>query len=106
MITKLRASKISIEKPRENSETWVHITVQQVIKDDNENVINIIPRYDYISIPLKEFGTVVYTGKDPITQDDINASGYGIASLISSVILNKMLDKYGGKITPQGDLIT
>lgn len=105
MITKLRASKITIEAPKENSETWVHITIQQIIKDDNEKVINIIPRYDYISIPLDKFGMNVYSGHDLITQSDINASGYGIAGLIASVVLNKMLEKYGGKVTLQGDLL-
>ena len=105
MITKLRASKIAIETPKEGSETWVHITVQQVIKDDNEKVINIIPRYDYISIPLDKFGMGVYSGHDPVTQSDISASGYGIAGLIASVVIGKMEEKYGGTVTAQGDLL-
>lgn len=105
MITKLRASKIAIETPREGAETWVHITIQQVIKDDEGNIKNIIPRYDYISFPLQDIGVDFYSAMDPLTQQNIEVSGYGTASLIGAIVIKEMLKKYEGTVTPEGDVI-
>jgi len=79
MITKIRASKITIETPVEGSETWIHITVQKVTKHTDGTIINVIPRYDFISFPLQNIGTDMYTVMEPLTQQ--------------------------GTVTPQGDVI-
>jgi len=105
MITKLRASKILVETPKEGSETWVHITVQKVTKKDDGVVINIIPRYDYISFPIQDIGTNIYNAIDPTTSANLNISGYGAVSTISSIVIDKLIKKYGGSVTPQGDVI-
>jgi len=105
MITKLRASKISIETPKEGALTWIHITVQQVIKDDNGNVINIVPRYDYISFPLQDIGVNIYEAIEPLNGEQLNASGYGIASLIAEIVTETLVNKYNGTVTEEGDVI-
>ena len=105
MITKLRASKISIETPKEGAETWVHITVQKVLKREDGSIINVIPRFDYISFPIQEIGVNFYDVTEPLTGDDLSASGYGTASLIASIVTTTMIEKYGGSITPEGDVI-
>jgi len=105
MITKLRASKISIETPKEGALTWIHITVQQVIKNDDGVIINIIPRYDYISFPLQNIGTNIYEAIEPLNGEKIEASGYGIASLIAEIVTKTLVEKYNGTITPEGDVI-
>jgi len=105
MITKLRISKISIETPKEGSETWIHMTVQKVFKDEDGNTVNVIPRFDYISIPYNKIGTDMYSGYDPLTNTKIEESGYGIASLITSVAIKLMMEKYGGTVNEKGDLV-
>jgi len=105
MITKIRASKIAIETPREDSETWVHITVQQVLKKDDGTVINIIPRFDYISFPIKDVGLNQFAFSDPVTQAAMNMSGYTVGSAIAAIVISTLEKKYGGTVTPQGDLI-
>ena len=105
MITKLRASKIAIEMPKETSEVWVHITVQKVYKDDNGNTINVIPRWNYISFPLEEIGTELFTFDDPVTQETHNNTGYGVASALGVIVIQHMLSTYGGTVTEDGDLI-
>ena len=104
MKTKLRASKISIEKPREDSEVWVHVTIQQVFKDENGNTVNIIPRYDYISKPLKDFMPENYNYYDPITGELRTISGVQVMFIISSVVLEWMQEKYGGTVDEEGNL--
>ena len=105
MITKLRASKISIETPKEGATTWVHITVQEVIKDDDGTLLNIIPRYDYISFPLENIGTISYDGVEPLTGEDLSVSGYGIASLITSIVTKTLVEKYDGTVNDDGDVV-
>jgi len=105
MITKLRASKITIETPSEGSVAWVHIQIQKVFKDNNGNTTNVIPRYDYISVPLHEIGMNFYNGFDPVTQENHNISGYGSADLISSIVIELMKEKYGGELDEVGNLI-
>lgn len=105
MVTKLRASKILVETPKEGSETWVHITVQKVTKQDDGTIINVIPRHDYISFTVPSIGTTMYNANDPVTGSNLNISGYGAVSTIASIVIDKLVAKYGGKVTPQGDVI-
>ena len=105
MTRKLRASKISIESVSETAETWVHITVEEIIKDVNGKTTNIVPQYDYISFTLQSIGTTMYAGSDPVTKNSLTSSGYGIAYLIEEIVTEKLHTKYGGTITAQGDVI-
>lgn len=88
MKTKLRASKISIESPKPNSEVWIHLEIEQVIYDDTGKIINIIPRYDYMSEPIADFLNKSYTeGEQTIT-------GLEVIGLVTKVILSWMSAKY------------
>jgi len=105
MITKLRVSKLTLEMPKEDSEVWLHITVQKVIKDDLGVTTNIIPRFDYISKPLSEVYMDVYKYQDIMLGGVFSISGVGIAQALTSAVLDFMQDKYGGVVTSNGDLI-
>ena len=105
MITKLRASKISIETPKEGAETWIHITIQQVLREDDGTLINTIPRFDYISIPFQEVGMNFYDGIEPLTQEPTHLSGYAIGTSVAAIVIGQMMEKYGGSVTAEGDLI-
>lgn len=104
MKTKLRASKISIESPREDSEVWVHVTVQQMIYDDESKISNIIPNYDYISKPLSKFMPDNYTYIDPLDGSINNIYGSQVMYIITAVILEWMTNKYGGTLDEGGNL--
>ena len=95
MTEKLRASKITIEIPKVNSEPWVHVTVNKMFLNSNNEVINNQPRFDYISKPLSNVGMNTYQFTDPVTQADINISGYGLAQAITSYVEKSISDKYG-----------
>jgi len=105
MITKLRVSKITIETPKEGSEAWAHLTIQKVFKKEDGTIINVIPRFDYISIPYSKIGESSYSGYDPITNTKVEQNGYTIAFLIKSVAIKLVMDKYGGTLNEKGELI-
>ena len=105
MITKLRASKITIEMPREDGEVWIHVTVQKVIKDDDGKVLNIIPRFENVSTPLRNIAYNTYTFQDLILGKSVDISGYGVASALTVSILRLLQEKYGGEVDYKGDLI-
>jgi len=90
-----RASKIIIDIPKEDSEPWVHVTIDLLLKDDNEITQNVIPRVAYISKPLSEIASEMYDFNDPILQKDNTLSGYGLAQAISSYVNTRMKEKYG-----------
>ena len=91
--------------PKEDSEVWVHITIQKVYKDEDGNTKNIIPRWEYISFPLKNIGLDSYSFNDPITKEAHTNTGYGISSALYAIVIKEMLNKYGGTVTETGDLI-
>ena len=95
MTTKLRASNIAIEVPEPNSDAWVHVTINKVFIDDNGNIINDIPKFDYVSKPLSSIGMNAYPFIDPVTGESIEVSGYGIAQCITSYVERVLADKYG-----------
>ncbi len=105
MITKLRASKITLEMPKEDGEVWVHVTIQKVIRNDSGNIINIIPRFESVSTPLRDIAFNSYTFQDLILQKEVDISGYGVASALTVAILKLLQDKYGGEVDYKGDLI-
>lgn len=98
MKTKVRASKISIESPKPDSETWVHIEVAQLIYDDNNKLVNIIPRYDYISKPITELL------KDTYSTGEVKITGLEVMQIITTVVITWMAEKY--KVAPDsgGDI--
>lgn len=95
MTEQYRASKITIEIPKEDSEPWVHLTVNKMYIDAKGNIVNDIPRYDYISKPLSEVAFNEYTLVDPVMGGDITISGYGIANAITAYVDKHIKEKYG-----------
>ena len=95
MTEKLRSSKITIEIPKVDSEPWVHVTVNKMFLDDDGEMTNNQPRFDYISKPLSSVGTEIYTFMDPVTQQEVTISGYGLASAITSYVKNTIEEKHG-----------
>lgn len=94
MIEEYRASKITIEVPKEHSEPWVHLTINKMFKDDEGNLTNEIPRFDYISKPLSQVATNMYEYLDPIQRQTFNISGYGLAQAITSYVDKHLKEKY------------
>ena len=102
MKSKLRASSIIIESPKENAEIWVHITVQQVVYD-GDKIVNLIPQYDYISKPLREFMPDEYTYIDN-KGNIVSISGLNVMYIITSVVLKWMEEKYNLTQDDEGNL--
>ena len=105
MITKIRASKVTIEIPKEGSIPWIHITVQQVLRHDDGTLENIIPRFDYLSYPLNEVGETIYPYQDPFFPPENQISGYGIAGAMTSLVITLLIKEYGGSVNSDGDII-
>ena len=103
-MTKLRSQQIIIETPREGEEAWVHIVVQDVIKDVDGNVLNIIPRSRQIHKTASEIATEIYPFVDPVLGNEGNISGYGLYNAIAMAVTQWMLIGFGGTII-DGDLI-
>lgn len=104
MRIRLRTSKVSIETPKIDSEPWVHITVQQVIEDDNGKILNIIPRYNYISKPLSEIAMDIDTFIDPVLQKENSISGAGMATALTIIISKWINNEHNGTILPDGSI--
>lgn len=95
MTERFRASKIAIEIPKPDSEPWVHITVNKMLLNDNGDIVSSVPRFAYISRPLSQIGMNAYPFVDPVTQQDIEVSGYGLAEAITSYVDKILKDAYG-----------
>jgi len=95
MKTSYRASKIIIENLKQESIPWVHIVLNQVIKDDNGKVTNEIPRYDRISIKMTDVATRMFTFTDPVIGEEHTISGYGIEKIIEQFVIDEVENKYG-----------
>ena len=103
MKTKVRASKITIEKPTETSEVWVHVVVQQVLYDDNGNIVNRIPDYDYFSKPLRELLQEYYQYRDP-NGNVQTIDGLAIMTIIFQVVITWLVKRYNGTIDEEGNV--
>ena len=101
MTTRLRVSKIAIEIPKQDSDAWVHITVQQVLEEDGV-IVNVIPRWRYISKPLSEIGMEQYPYSDVVLGIDGFMSGAGIASVLTSAAYTFIQGMFGGTIVDNG----
>lgn len=95
MKTEYRASTISIEIPKPNSEPWVHVYINKMILDDEGNVLNTFPRDAVVSKRLSEVGMNTYQFIDPVTQKQVDISGYGLAQSITSYVKSLIEEKFG-----------
>ncbi len=104
MSIKLRTQQIVIDIPRENEDAWIHIMIQEVIKNKNGKVLNIIPRHEFLHRSGGEVITEIYKYHDPILGEDRDISGYGLQLAIQAAVLKWMHDEEGGAII-NGELI-
>jgi len=96
MLIKYRASKITIEIPKPQSEPWVHIVINKMeVDEETNNVLNAYPQFEYISNPLSRVGTDILRFGDPVSQELVSISGYGIASALTAYVKQVVNDKYG-----------
>lgn len=102
---KYRAQQIVIEVPREGEEAWIQIVVQEVIKNEKGDIINVIPRAQHVHKQGNEIGFDIYNYLDPILKETRQISGYGLQLAISSAVVDWMKDKFGGEVDSAGDLI-
>ncbi len=105
MRTRLRTSKIVIETPKVDSEPWVHITIQQVLENDEGKIVNIVPRFDYISKPLSEIFLTVTPYLDPVLQKEDEISGGGMVTVLTGIISKWIAESHNGKILPDGSIV-
>ena len=96
MTEKFRASKIAIEIPKPDSEPWVHITVNKMFLNEAGDIVSNVPMFAYISKPLSQIGMNSYLFADPVTQETLEISGYGLAEAITSYV-DKVLKEYYGE---------
>lgn len=95
MVYEYRASKITIEIPKPDSEPWVHLAINKLEVDDNGTLINTYPMFAYISKPLSQVGMEMFSFLDPVYQSDVTVSGYGLAKAITSYVEKNIEEKFG-----------
>ena len=105
MPKKLRAQQITIDLSTETAPVWTHVTLQRCIKNEAGVTTQTIDSVDHIYKSLHSFGNHTVTACDPVTQAPLTVSGYGVASLIKSMVTQWILEKHPGVVTPDGDLI-
>ena len=103
---KLRAQKVEIDLPTEDSEVWIRVVLQEVMKDhETYKSGQIIDRVGFVYRKQSDFIMDFISITDPVTQQPITASGAAIASLVKHIILKWIHKDKGGTINEHGDLI-
>ena len=102
---KLRTQKIIIEMPRTTSEPFINITIQRIELDDNGKEVNVNDRYDAIYKKLSDVAleSVPYFEVLPLNINNISV--YGIADAIKEVATKWIIEKHGGTVSSNGDII-
>jgi hypothetical protein len=96
---KVRSEKIVIDLPRENTEPWIEIITQIVEKDDSANIIAEYPRHSVIHRKAQDVAYELTTIYDPITNEMITISGYGVQMALTRFITRWMANDLHGEIT-------
>lgn len=94
MTTEYRAQKITIDIPDENSEPFILVTVQRVIKNDAGEVIQIIDRDELIYKSFSDMATTHATYNDIYPKDGM-ISGYGSGSSVLSFVRKWIREECG-----------
>ena len=93
MKTQIRISKISIEIPKLGDEIWIHLTTQEVQwNDEKTEILNVIPRHDYIHKTARATAMDLTTVFDPVLQKEITLSGYGLHKSIEQMGMKWVLE--------------
>lgn len=94
----LRIQKITIEATTEDSDVWVHVVAQEVIKDDAGDTIQVIPSDHFDHFRLRDIALEMFNFKDPVTQHDCIVSGAGAGTVVETVCKIALQKKFGGTL--------
>lgn len=99
---KVRANKISIERPKEDSEAWIRVDVQRIEKYGE--IYNTVDRWDSFNKRMSDVYADQYP--NPIDFSSGMFSVADIATHITIVVSSWLAEKYNGTIDPEnGDIV-
>ena len=105
MKSQIRISKISIEMPKLGDEIWIHVTTQEVQwNDEKTEILNVVPRSDYIHKTASGTSMHTTTVIDPILKKEITQSGYGLHLSIEKMGMKWVQEALGGSFDEAGKL--
>ena len=102
---KIRAQKISIDIPKEDSEPYAEVVVQTVIKDANYVTTQLIDRSHNTGRFVKHFATQIVTIEDPVTGSIITVSGAGATLIIKAIVGQWLVTDFNGTLNDKLDVI-
>lgn len=106
MITKLRASQITLDLPTENSDVWVRAVLQKVIKDDDYQTVQTVDRVGAVHRQFSDFAASMLTFFDPLQGKEITLSGAALGMAVAEFIKQWMLaDVPDASLNQHGDII-
>ena len=99
MRTQLYARKITIESRYDSDETWIHIVVEKIERDEETGEVkNVQVKGQYIHRQIQDLGTEVFSFADPVLESEGSISGYGIGVVIEKIVMGIMADELNGTI--------
>lgn len=101
---KLRAQQIIIDVPRYESEPWILIRVQKVQTEAN-GVEHIVDRWGAVNKKLSEAALDVtdYFEITPVESNQLSV--FALADAIKNVSVDWIIEKYGGTLNANGEII-
>lgn len=101
---KVRAGQVVIETPTEGAEPWIRVTVQLIERDGD--VVNTVDRYDSFNKRLSAVAAEVFpTPASFHAHDSSVITVYDVAQSISTVVVGWLLERYGGTVDAEGNVI-
>ena len=91
MITKLRASQITLDLPTENSDVWVRAVLQKVLKDDDYQTVQTVDRVGAVRRQFSDFAANSLTVFDPLQGANITLSGAALGMAVAEFVKQWML---------------
>lgn len=86
MKTAIRTSKLVIDLPVPGAEPFIMGVMQKVVVDENDNVVQIIPRTEEWHRVASKIITDMCTFTDPVTQQVHTISGAGLDAAITAMV--------------------
>ena len=99
MRTQLYARKITIDSPHDSDETWIHVVVEKIERDEvTDKVLNVHVKGEYIHRRLADMGVNIFSFLDPVLSSESSISGYGLGIVIQEAVVQWMAEKLNGTI--------
>ena len=102
---KLRTQQIIIEMPRTDSEPWIHIVIQRIDVSETGVESNVIDRWDQINKRLSEVALQVEPYFEVVPWEVGQISVFGVADAIKNIATTWIIEKHGGALNSNGDVI-